>query len=363
MQKVSIHLENSSYPIIIGKDLLADGAQWLPLLTSEQVFILSDENVAPFYLQQLQQVLHGRAVEVLVLPAGEAQKSLQVAEQVYTILLQSKFRRDMTVVALGGGVIGDLAGFVAATYMRGVKLIHVPTSLIAQADASIGGKVAVNHPLGKNLIGTFHQPRAVLTDVNCLQTLPAREFHAGMAEVIKHGMIHDAEFMQWLSVHADHILQREVSYLETMVVRCAEIKAYYVEQDVTDQMGKRALLNFGHTFGHALERWSDYRILHGEAVAIGMVLATKIAQTLGYCESATLSTLCSTLGRLGLPCEVDAQFELTQLLETMVIDKKVMDNGVNLVLPTAIGHARLVGGFSKQRLAELMRELSDATRV
>jgi len=269
MERLNVELADRSYPISIGSGLLAQRDLFTQAIRGRRVMIVTNETVAPLYLQRLQQTLDGYQLDACVLPDGEAYKTLDSFGQIMTALLEGGHGRDTTIVALGGGVIGDLAGFAAASYQRGVAFIQIPTTLLSQVDSSVGGKTGVNHPLGKNMIGAFYQPKAVIIDTDCLATLPRRELSAGLAEVIKYGIIWDAEFFAWLERTIAGLLALDASLLIQAILRCCSIKADVVSQDETET-GVRALLNLGHTFGHAIESEQGYgNWLHGEAVAAG----------------------------------------------------------------------------------------------
>lgn len=347
MQTLNIDCPGSAYPVHLGAGLLCNDDLWPRLLPAGKLLIVSDENVAPLYLNQLLQALGHRDVESLVLPAGEAEKSFDNWRGVTDRLVEIGALRDATVVALGGGVIGDLAGFAAASYMRGIRFVQVPTTLLAQVDASVGGKTAINHPAGKNLVGAFHQPSAVIIDTDTLDTLPPREFRAGMAEVVKYGVINDVDFFSWLEEHADAINQRREDTVVKMIARCVRNKAEVVREDEKER-GVRALLNFGHTFAHAIETLTGYeRYLHGEAVAIGMLTATKMSEDLGACPAGSGDRLEHLLADFGLPRDWPSDISAGHAVESMAMDKKALDSGVRLVLISEIGQAYLATGCDR----------------
>lgn len=339
MHTVNVELPRKGYAVYSGPGLLRDRALWARALSPGKVLVVSDENVAPLYLESLSDALQGRRAETLVLPAGETQKTFDGWRAVTDRLVEMGALRDATLVALGGGVIGDLAGFAAATYMRGIRYIQAPTTLLAQVDASVGGKTAINHPAGKNLVGAFHQPSAVVIDTQTLSTLPQREFGAGMAEVVKYGAIRDAGFFEWLEGRGDAInAHREDAVLE-MITRCVRNKAQVVAEDEKEH-GVRALLNFGHTFAHALETLTGYeRYLHGEAVAIGMMAAAELSEQRRVCPAGRAERLGRLLAAFGLslgwPSDISAQASL----KAMALDKKALDSGLRLILIEDIGRA------------------------
>ena len=306
-----------------------------------KVLILSDENVAPLYAGQLTGALGGRESDTLVLPPGEEQKSFENWRRVLDRLVSLGALRDATVIALGGGVIGDLAGFAAASYMRGIRFVQVPTTLLAQVDASVGGKTAINHPAGKNLVGAFHQPAAVIIDSATLDTLPPREYRAGLAEVVKYGAIRDADFLAWLEAHVQEINARAQAPVLEMIERSVRHKAGIVARDEREH-GVRALLNFGHTFAHALETCTGYRrYLHGEAVAIGMVAAAALSERLGLCPEGNAGRLDRLLDSLGLDTQWPGDVDPETAVDAMAMDKKALETGLRLILLDDIGRARI----------------------
>lgn len=320
----------------------------MPLAAGEQVMLVTNQTLAPLYLEAVSRVLEQAGVRVdnVILPDGEQYKSLTVLDDVFTALLQKPHGRDTTIVALGGGVIGDLAGFAAASYQRGVRFIQVPTTLLSQVDSSVGGKTAVNHPLGKNMIGAFYQPASVVIDLDCLRTLPAREFSSGLAEVIKYGIILDGEFFVWLENNLDAVRALEPSALSYCIRRCCELKAEVVAADERES-GMRALLNLGHTYGHAIEAEMGYgNWLHGEAVAAGMMMAAHAARRIGQFNSSDIDRIHALLVRAGLPVHGPDAMSPESYLPHMMRDKKVQAGELRLVLPTAIGHSEVRGGVA-----------------
>jgi 3-dehydroquinate synthase len=340
MQTVRVALGERSYPVHIGSGLLGRADLVLPHLLRRQVAVVTDMNVAPLYLERFARPLREAGVDVIsvVLPQGEAQKRWDNVDTVLDTLLERRCGRDTTLVALGGGVIGDLAGFAAAIYQRGVRYVQVPTTLLAQVDSSVGGKTAINHPRGKNMIGAFHQPALVLADMDTLVTLPPRELRAGLAEVIKHGFIRDADFVRWLDACVDDLLALDRDALAQAVVRSVEIKSEIVARDEREE-GDRALLNFGHTFGHAIETGLGYgEWLHGEAVAAGMAMAADLSRRLGILTAVDVERLRALLVRAGLPVEAPA-LPARRLLELMSVDKKAKEGRLRLILLERIGAA------------------------
>ncbi len=338
MRTLNVALEARSYPIHVGAGLLARADLVLPHLKAPLAAIVSNETVAPLYLSGLAGALHEHGVQVteIILPDGEAHKNWQTLNRIYDALLENRCERATTVIALGGGVIGDLAGFAAATYQRGVPFIQVPTTLLAQVDSSVGGKTGINHPLGKNMIGAFYQPRLVLADTDTLRTLPDRELCAGLAEVIKYGLIRDQSFFEWLERNMDSLRARDPGALIQAIERSCVNKAEVVAADETES-GVRALLNLGHTFGHAIEAGLGYGVwLHGEAVAAGTVMAMELSRRLGWLNEADLARTISLFERAGLPTRGPA-LGADRYLDLMALDKKVASGKLRLILLEAIG--------------------------
>ena len=347
MERLNVELADRSYPISIGSGLLAQRDLFTQAIRGRRVMIVTNETVAPLYLQRLQQTLDGYQLDACVLPDGEAYKTLDSFGQIMTALLEGGHGRDTTIVALGGGVIGDLAGFAAASYQRGVAFIQIPTTLLSQVDSSVGGKTGVNHPLGKNMIGAFYQPKAVIIDTDCLATLPRRELSAGLAEVIKYGIIWDAEFFAWLERNIAGLLALDASLLIQAILRCCSIKADVVSQDETET-GVRALLNLGHTFGHAIESEQGYgNWLHGEAVAAGTMLAARTALQLGLLNQAQVVRIRALLAAAELPLSAPADMDFPVFMRHMMRDKKVLAGKLRLILPTNIGQADLFSDVSE----------------
>ncbi len=346
---ITVELGDRSYPIIIGSGLLGGGFDLTRYVSGQDCVIVTNETVGPLYLDALRADLGGKVVNVVTLPDGEAHKTPAAVNAVIDALVQSGANRDTTVIALGGGVVGDIGGFAAACYMRGVSFIQVPTTLLAQVDSSVGGKTGVNHPGGKNLIGAFHQPDVVLIDTDTLGTLPDRELRAGLAEVIKHGAIIDRDYLSWLEQNMDKLLGQDPAALAHAIGRSCEIKAQVVAEDEREH-GKRALLNFGHTFGHAIEASVGYgEWLHCEAVAAGMVMAANMSD-IGADERSRLTDL---IASAGLPTDA-ADVAATKLRDAMRLDKKVRDKRLRFILLKTLGEAYLCDDVSEARLAEVL---------
>ena len=339
MPLVNVDLGERSYDIHIVSGCLAKAADLLNTDTFKKAVVLTNTTVAPLYLNNLIEALPGFDVTSIEIPDGEQYKTLAQYDVVMTTLLEQHTSRDTLLIALGGGVVGDLCGFVAATYQRGIPFVQVPTTLLSQVDSSVGGKTAVNHPLGKNMIGAFYQPVAVLIDPNTLSTLPPREFSAGMAEVIKYGIIYDAEFFDWLENNVDALKQQQSDVLATAIQRCCQIKADIVAKDERES-GVRALLNLGHTFGHAIEAEQGYgNWLHGEAVAAGIILACKTSEhELNFKVSETRRVI-ALFKAFGLPVCGPDNMGFDDYMRHMSHDKKVLDNKIRFILPTSIGTA------------------------
>lgn len=350
MEVVRLELGEKSYSIHIGSCLLDDGPLIRSAITGNKVFVVTNETVASLYLRRLEEALGGLVVDAIKLPDGEQFKTLKNLELIVGELLAKKHNRGTTIIALGGGVVGDTAGFAAATYQRGVDFLQIPTTLLAQVDSSVGGKTAVNHPLGKNMIGAFHQPKAVYIDTDTLKTLPSRELSAGLAEVIKHGVLADAQLFAWLETHVAALLSLEEGAVTHVIKRSCEIKAGIVSRDETEQ-GMRALLNLGHTFGHAIETHEGYgNWLHGEAVAAGMVLAADLSMRTGRISLDDARRIKSLIGKFNLPVCPPVTMTASEFIELMKVDKKVTDSGIRFVLLDAIGKVSVVDSVEPSAL-------------
>lgn len=341
MDTLEVALGARSYPIFIGSGLLSDAELLASAVKARQVLIVTNSTVAPLYLDRLQHGLDCQEQQVHVLPDGEQYKTLSTFSEIIDTLIEARFHRDACLVALGGGVVGDIGGFAAACYQRGISYVQVPTTLLAQVDSGVGGKTAVNHPRAKNMIGAFYQPDCVIADTDTLSTLPDRHFAAGMAEVIKYGLILDADFFAWLETHLDEVLSLDAEALRVIIGKSCELKAAIVAEDERER-GRRALLNLGHTFGHALESIGNYeRWLHGEAVSIGMVLAARTSAALGSLDADAVERIAVLLRRVGLPTEAP-DVDPERVLEIMQLDKKTTSKGLSLVLLEGIGSGVVV---------------------
>ena len=353
MDRLTIDLGERSYPILIGAGLLGDPALLEGCVDARDVILVSNVTVAPLWAPRLRGGLAGFRVAECILPDGEQYKTLATVSRVLDALVDARMNRDCAVLALGGGVVGDIAGFAAACYQRGVDFVQLPTTLLAQVDSSVGGKTGVDHPGGKNLIGAFHQPVAVLADTDTLDTLPDRELRAGLAEVIKYGLIRDEPFLAWIESNLDRLLARDPAALAQAIRRCCECKAEIVSRDERER-GERALLNLGHTFGHAIETGTGYgNWLHGEAVAAGMSMAAGMSRRLGWLDEADVSRVRTLLARAGLPTDPPL-LEADRFLELMRMDKKVQAGRIRLVLLRHIGEAVCTADYDDGALAALL---------
>ena len=355
MINLKVELGSRSYPILIGSGLLHEKGLLDTFTDGRDVLIVTNDEVAPLYLTPLQELITASRIETLTLPDGEAVKTLATLNLIFDALLTHRYGRDCILLALGGGVIGDITGFAAASWQRGVNFIQVPTTLLAQVDSSVGGKTAVNHPGGKNLIGAFHQPLCVLSDSDTLNSLPDRELSAGLAEVVKYGLLGDAEFFSWLEREQQKILQRDPERLQHIIRRSCELKAQIVAADEREQ-GQRALLNLGHTFGHAIERCAGYgEWLHGEAIAAGMCMAADFSARLGWLEQQDVDRVRALLSGFNLPVE-PPQMDPGEFLNAMSLDKKVIGGEIRLVLLKAIGAAVVTADYPSEDLLDLLTE-------
>lgn len=344
---LEVDLGERSYPIYIGPGLIKDAGLFQRHISGRQVMVVTNETVAPLYLEQLRSTLSGFQLGTVILPDGEAHKNLAVWNRIFDALLAQRFDRRCTIVALGGGVIGDMAGFAAACYQRGVPFVQVPTTLLSQVDSSVGGKTGVNHPLGKNMIGAFYQPRCVIADTATLQTLEQRQLCAGIAEVIKYGLIDDPEFFVWLEQNIEALRLREAGALAYAIERSCRDKAQVVAADERES-GQRALLNLGHTFGHAIETGVGYgEWLHGEAVGAGICMAADLSCRLGWLTEEDRGRIVRLVERAGLPAVPPATLSASRLRELMAVDKKVLDGCLRLVLLKGIGHAIVTDGYDQ----------------
>ena len=354
IRELEVALGERRYPIRIGRGLLGDAAALAALVPGRHALVVTDANVAPHYLHHVESALAGKQLGTLVLPPGEQEKTLARFGEVMAALAALGASRDATVIALGGGVVGDLAGFAAACWMRGVRFVQLPTTLLAMVDSSVGGKTAVDLPQGKNLVGAFHQPAAVIADTATLDTLPPRELRAGLAEVVKYGALGDEPFFAWLEQHADALLAREPAVLAEAIARCCAHKAGIVARDETER-GERMLLNLGHTFGHAIETEQGYGgLLHGEAVAVGMVLAARLSARLGRAPAADAERLAALLARLGLPTTIPPGLAPDALLARMRLDKKAVSGTLRLILWRGLGQAEIANDIPDTALLPLL---------
>jgi 3-dehydroquinate synthase len=359
MQRIDLNLGASRHPILIGPGLLGSQALFAEHASAAQLMVVSNETVAPLWLPRLREGLGGRAFSQCLLPDGEEHKTLASVARIIDALVDARMNRDCMVLALGGGVIGDIAGFAAATYQRGVACLQLPTTLLAQVDSAVGGKTGVNHPGGKNLIGAFHQPAAVITDTDTLATLSDREFRAGLAEVIKAALIADSAFFAWLEQQVDALLARRPEALAEAIRRACEIKAAIVARDEREQ-GPRALLNLGHSFGHAIETGLGHgRWLHGEAVAAGIVLAAELSERSGRLATGEADRIRVLLARAGLPVD-PPPIGRERMLTLLGMDKKVSGGRLRLVLLDRIGAATCTADFPRDALDKLLEDRTGA---
>ena len=358
MIELPVNLGERTYPVLIGAGILGKPGLLSPYLRGTQAMVVTNETVSPLFLNQLLNGLDGVAADVVELADGERFKTLKTYSRVIDALMEKRHNRTTTLIALGGGVVGDIAGFAAATFQRGVAFIQVPTTLLAQVDSSVGGKTGVNHPSGKNMIGAFYQPSCVVADIAALETLPEREYRAGLAEVVKYGVISSEGFFAWLESSAAELLRRAPEAVTEAVRQSCAIKAEVVAQDEREQGRRairRAILNYGHTFAHALETLTGYdSLLHGEAVAIGMALAADCAQRHGLLDAESVRRITALLSALGLPTRMPAGMDAKAMLQVMGMDKKVVDGRLRLVLPERIGAVRVTDEIDRQALAQTL---------
>jgi 3-dehydroquinate synthase len=358
MKTLHVDLGDRSYPIFIAPDLLGNSEHLTPYIKGNQVCIVSNETVAPLYLEKVKSSLKGFDVTEVILPDGEQYKTLETVNLIFDGLLKSRQNRTTTLIALGGGVVGDMCGFAAASYQRGVNFIQIPTTLLSQVDSSVGGKTGVNHALGKNMIGAFHQPQAVIIDTNTLNTLPDKELSAGIAEVIKYGLLGDKPFLDWLNDNMLAIRERNVDVLTSAIERSCRCKAEIVAAD-EKEAGIRALLNLGHTFGHAIETHEGYgNWLHGEAVGAGMVMAANLSCRMGFITSEELIQTQQIIEKAGLPTWAPEHMGTQTFIDLMMVDKKVLDGSLRLVLLKALGEAIVTNDFSTEALTQTLSNAS-----
>ncbi len=359
MKELSVDLPNNSYPIFIGQNILSDSSLIAPYVAGKQVMIVTNETIAPLYLEQAKKLFTDYQVDTVILPDGEKYKTLDCLNLIYTALLTQRHNRTTTLVALGGGVVGDMTGFAAASYQRGVDFIQLPTTVLSQVDSSVGGKTGVNHALGKNMIGAFHQPNCVLIDIDTLETLPDKELSAGLAEVIKYGLICDYPFFEWLETNMDKLLARDTDALIYAIETSCANKAKVVAQDEKEG-GIRAILNLGHTFGHAIETDRGYgNWLHGEAVAAGTVMAADLSLRLGWISSDEYQRVVSILAKARLPVTCPDNMSGQRFKDLMAVDKKVLDGKLRLVLLKAMGQAVTTSDFAMEHLDATLKHLTN----
>lgn len=355
---LTVALDDRSYPITIGENLLNQFEHFM-LKKGQRVLITTNEKIAPLYLDNLIKMLKNHEVKTdyIIVPDGEKYKTIETWNTILSTLLQNNHNRSSVLIALGGGVIGDVTGFAAACYQRGIKFIQVPTTLLSQVDSSVGGKTAINHPLGKNMIGAFYQPQSVVIDLNCLKSLPKRELSAGLAEVIKYGIILDAEFFNWLEQNMDKLLALDSEAMSYCIYYCCKLKAQVVAADETEQ-DMRTILNLGHTYGHAIEAELGYgNWLHGEAVAVGMLMAAHAAKLLGYFTDRDIGRIANLLVKAKLPINRPMQMATTSYIPHMLRDKKVLSGQLRLVLPTQIGKVEVIDNISQDLVLQSIEKV------
>ena len=350
MKTININLEKRSYPIYVGEGLLENYGLLKKHISNKKVAIITNDKIAPLYLEKISNTLSvEKEIIPIILPDGEVFKNFETLNLIYDTLLKNKANRQITLIALGGGVIGDITGFAAATFMRGVDFIQIPSTLLSQVDSSVGGKTGINHPLGKNMIGAFYQPKCVIADINLLETLPDKELSAGLAEVIKYGLIRDSGFFEWLENNVEGIIKRDSQLLIEAVVRSCQNKADIVESDEFES-GIRAILNLGHTFGHAIETATGYgKWLHGEAIAIGMVMAAYLSEQMGWLTKEENQRIKSLIVDANLPIN-PPEISKQEFLDLMQLDKKTKEDQINLVLQQGIGKAILTSDYDTEKL-------------
>ncbi|MAS00494.1 MAG: 3-dehydroquinate synthase [Nitrosomonadales bacterium] len=359
MKTININLEKRSYPIYVGENLLNDSDIFNKHISNKKVAIVTNETIAPLYLQKISKTFRDINKEIIpiILPDGESFKNFETLNLIYDELLKNKANRQITLIAFGGGVVGDITGFAAATFMRGVDFIQIPTTLLSQVDSSVGGKTGINHQLGKNMIGAFYQPKCVIADISLLETLPDKELSAGLAEVIKYGLIRDIHFFEWLEKNIDSIIKRDSQLLIESVIRSCKNKADIVESDELES-NIRAILNLGHTFGHAIETATGYgKWLHGEAIASGMVMAAYLSEQMGWLKKDEFKRIKSLIIRSNLPIN-PPDISKKDFLDLMQLDKKTKANQINLVLQQGIGKAILTGDYDKEKFHHTLSKKS-----
>ncbi|BBB22425.1 3-dehydroquinate synthase [Abyssogena phaseoliformis symbiont OG214] len=358
MKTLSLDLGDKSYPIYIGQDLLSEDELLTKHISGKQVMIVTNTTVAPLYLEKVKDLLSSFKFAQVILPDGEKYKILDTLNCIFSALLENKFDRSCTLIALGGGVVGDMTGFAAASYQRGVNFIQIPTTLLSQVDSSVGGKTGVNHALGKNMIGAFHQPKCVLIDVDTLDTLDNQQYSAGMAEVIKYGLLGlgHLNFFNFLQENIKDLMDRDKSLMAEIIYQSCQHKANIVAQDELE-VGKRALLNFGHTFGHAIENTLGYgTFLHGEAISVGMFMAVRLSQLEGYLSSNQVVQVQDLLEKANLPISIVGKINVAAFMKAISVDKKVINGNIRLVLLKELGHAFVCDDYKNQFLNQVINE-------
>jgi len=356
MRQLNLDLGEKSYPIYIGQGLLSQSELLTKHIGGKQVMIVTNTTVAPLYLDKVKSLLVDCQVSTVVLPDGEQYKTLDTVNTIFSALLEARFDRSCTLIALGGGVVGDMTGYAAASYQRGVSFIQIPTTLLSQVDSSVGGKTGVNHALGKNMIGAFHQPKCVVIDVDTLDTLEDREYSAGMAEVIKYGFLGNAIFLDYLQNNINGLMARDKVLIIESVYQSCEDKANIVAQDELEA-GKRALLNLGHTFGHAIENTLGYgNYLHGEAISVGMLMAAKLSQLEGYLSVEDVNQVQDLLEKSNLPISISGKITASDFMAAMSVDKKVIDGNIRLILLKKLGDAFICDDYQNQLLDQVIND-------
>lgn len=354
MRQLDLDLAEKSYPIYIGRDLISKPELFSKHVNGKQVMVVSDTTVAPLYLEKVKSLFVNYAVAEVILSDGEQYKTLETVNTIFDALLENHFDRSCTLVALGGGVVGDMTGFAAASYQRGVNFIQIPTTLLSQVDSSVGGKTGVNHALGKNMIGSFYQPKCVVIDIDTLDTLDDRQFSAGIAEVIKYGLLGNESFFNFINSNIERLMLKDKELLTDTIYQSCYDKADIVAQDEFES-GNRALLNLGHTFGHAIENTLGYGVyLHGEAVAIGMLMAAELSHLEGYIDIKDIAKIKSILEKANLPTSFFGKITSSGFIEAMSVDKKVIGGSIRLVLLNSIGSAFICKNYSNKLLQQVI---------
>ncbi|ABL02117.1 3-dehydroquinate synthase [Candidatus Ruthia magnifica str. Cm (Calyptogena magnifica)] len=356
MKTLNLDLQEKSYPIYIGQDLLSEGKLLTKHISGKQVMIVTNTTVAPLYLEKVQNLLLSFEFAQVILPDGEKYKTLDTLNCIFNALLKNRFDRSCTLIALGGGVVGDMTGFAAASYQRGVNFIQIPTTLLSQVDSSVGGKTGINHVLGKNMIGIFHQPKCVLIDIDTLDTLNNQQYSAGMAEVIKYGLLGHLNFFNFLQENIRDLMDRNKPLMAEIIYQSCQYKINIVVQDELE-VGKRALLNLGHTFGHVIENILGYGIfLHGEAISVGMLMAVKLSHLEGYLSINQVAQVQDLLEKANLPIFIIGKISASDFMKVMLVDKKVINGNIRLILLKELGHAFVCNHYKDQLLNQVINE-------